>query len=284
MPLVAAMHDQCNEAGVMILNELGLAPGFDHWGVMKLLEGVRRDGGEVTNLEMYCAAMPSKSADTNPLHYKISWDPKTWLVAAMAPGSQRLANGSEISHQIALKHFHLVDLKGLGTFETYCNKSAGDFADTYGLPSTVSCFRGMMKHCGYCSQVAFLIELGMCSDEGGHALDASQPLWEYYAQTLGFEAADGEALEKAILQKYGLKETSNEAHLLRWLGIYTQFPINVHQGTLLDVTAELMTHKLTYAPGEKDWCIVRNEIDVKFADGRPNGMSYLWTRWCWGCG
>lgn len=65
----------CKEAGITILNEVGLDPGMDHMSAMKIIDDVKRRGGEITSFSSVCGGLPAPEVANNPLLYKFSWNP-----------------------------------------------------------------------------------------------------------------------------------------------------------------------------------------------------------------
>merc|ERR1712071_233087 len=61
------------EAGVTIVNEVGLDPGIDHLLAMECFDEVRMGGGKVTSFLSYCGGLPAPECSDNPLGYKFSW-------------------------------------------------------------------------------------------------------------------------------------------------------------------------------------------------------------------
>ena len=46
------MANRAKQAGVTILNEIGVDPGIDHLSAMKIIDEVKAEGGEVRNHEL----------------------------------------------------------------------------------------------------------------------------------------------------------------------------------------------------------------------------------------
>lgn len=50
----ASSFISCEEAGITILNEVGLDPGIDHMSAMKIIDDVHSRGGEITSFSSVC--------------------------------------------------------------------------------------------------------------------------------------------------------------------------------------------------------------------------------------
>ena len=55
-----ALDSRAREAGIVILNEIGLDPGIDHMSAMRVIDGVRDRGGKVTAFHSYCGGSLGK--------------------------------------------------------------------------------------------------------------------------------------------------------------------------------------------------------------------------------
>lgn len=68
------------EAGITIVNEVGLDPGIDHLLAMECIEQIHEEGGKVDSFVSYCGGLPAPEYSNNPLRYKFSWFPRGALV------------------------------------------------------------------------------------------------------------------------------------------------------------------------------------------------------------
>jgi len=68
-----ALRGISEEAGITILNEVGLDPGIDHMSSMKIIDDIHSRDGEVQLFSSVCGGLPAPEAANNPLLYKFSW-------------------------------------------------------------------------------------------------------------------------------------------------------------------------------------------------------------------
>lgn len=68
------------EAGITVVNEVGLDPGIDHLLAMELIDQIHEEGGKVDSFVSYCGGLPAPEYSNNPLRYKFSWFPRGALV------------------------------------------------------------------------------------------------------------------------------------------------------------------------------------------------------------
>ncbi len=82
-PDMRSLHEEAKQAGVVLLNEVGLDPGMDHMMIMRAVDHIHKHGGVVEELVSLCGGLPDPVAADNPLRYKFSWSPKGVLNAAL---------------------------------------------------------------------------------------------------------------------------------------------------------------------------------------------------------
>ncbi|KAK0626201.1 Saccharopine dehydrogenase-domain-containing protein [Immersiella caudata] len=73
---IRELDDAAKEAGITVLNEVGLDPGIDHSYAVKTVSEVHERGGYVVEFHPYCGGLPTRErAGENPLGFKFSWSP-----------------------------------------------------------------------------------------------------------------------------------------------------------------------------------------------------------------
>lgn len=76
-----ALDQRAKDAGVLLLNEIGLDPGIDHCSAMRLLDEIKTKGERTTSFISFCGGLPAPEASNNPFKYKFSWSPRAALTA-----------------------------------------------------------------------------------------------------------------------------------------------------------------------------------------------------------
>src|SRR5271170_4604502 len=69
------------EAGIVVMNEIGLDPGIDHLYAIKTIDEVHAKGGKILSFVSFCGGLPAPEASNNPLGYKFSWSSRGVLLA-----------------------------------------------------------------------------------------------------------------------------------------------------------------------------------------------------------
>ena len=73
-----ALDKEARDKGLLFLNETGVDPGLDHMSAMRVIDGVKREGGRIISFYSYCGGLPALEANNNPLGYKFSWKGPCW--------------------------------------------------------------------------------------------------------------------------------------------------------------------------------------------------------------
>jgi alpha-aminoadipic semialdehyde synthase len=70
-PEMQELDSAAKEAGITIMNELGLDPGIDHLTAMRFFNSVkdRGDGSVVDRFVSWCGGLPAPEASDNPIGY-----------------------------------------------------------------------------------------------------------------------------------------------------------------------------------------------------------------------
>jgi saccharopine dehydrogenase-like NADP-dependent oxidoreductase len=284
-PEMMALDEDAKKSGIIILNEIGEDPGIDHMGAMKMINQVNQEGGKIKSFKSYGSGIPSFEHNNNPYGYKFSWSPQGLLTAAQTPAVY-IEDGQkiEVSGKNLFESSWLVDIEGLGTFETYPNRDSTNYIEDYDLRDISDFYRGLLRHPGYCNSIQSMKDLNLLSDEESHDLQ-SVTYKQFTASLVGVNR--DRDIKQAVSDKLNLKVSSDIIKQLQWLGLFDDEQIPMSKGTNADVLLGLMQKKMSYRDHEKDMIIIHNEAIVEFynrmekriatmkVEGRPYGHSAM---------
>ncbi len=258
-----ALDNAARQAGVILMNEIGVDPGIDHMSAMQVIHRVERQSGRITSFKSWCGGLPAPEANDNPLGYKFSWSPKGVVLASKnAARFQRSGEIVEIPGADLFDHYWSVQIEGLGEFEGYPNRDAIPYADTYGIQPDDWMFRGTLRNLGWCATLKKLGELGLLDET---PLDTVPGTYrELMTQLLG--VGTGTDLPQLLSQRWGLCTSSKPITDLEWLGFFSGEAIPTGLESALDVLAARMLAKMAYAPGERDMLIMQHEFEAEYPD------------------
>lgn len=141
------LDKQAKEAGVTILNEVGLDPGIDHLLAMECFDQVKMNGGKIKSFVSYCGGLPAPENTSNPLLYKFSWNPRGVILNTLS-GARWLENGQirEIAAGGELMN-NAIDINFLKGFslEGYPNRDSVEYKQVYDINSAHTVVRGTLR-------------------------------------------------------------------------------------------------------------------------------------------
>ena len=153
------------EAGIALLNELGVDPGIDHMSAMKIIDKIKEDGGTLTGFWSSTGGLVAPQYDNNPWHYKFTWNPRNVILAGQGV-SQFIRNGryKYIPYHQLFKRLGKTTVLDLGNFEIYPNRDSLKYRETYNINDIPTMFRGTMRRPGYCEAWNVFVQLGATED------------------------------------------------------------------------------------------------------------------------
>ncbi|CAG8691904.1 3722_t:CDS:10, partial [Acaulospora morrowiae] len=283
-PEMRELDDRAKNAGITLLNEIGVDPGIDHLSAMKIIDEVKAEGGEITSFTSWCGGLPAPEASDVPLGYKFSWSPKGALLAALNNAQfwmdgelQRITGENLLKH-----HFPNVPIYPGFAFEGLANRDSLSYLETYGLhplESKKSLFRGTLRYKGFSDLMYSFYKIGLLDVKPQRFLCHT---WPEFLDNLLFEAPRSNLSESsrmsAISQKLDLPlnhhMVETVANSLKWLSLIqtqdTLLPITrkfQEPISPLDLFCVLLQDKLKYNPGERDLLVLHHEFGVKLKNG-----------------
>ena len=270
-PEMKDLDAEAKAAGLTFINECGVDPGLDHMSALRVIHGVKKNGGTVLSFRSYCGGLPAPEANTNPMGYKFSWAPKGVLTAATTPARYR-SNGSvvEVAGDELFADPELVELPGIGRFEGYPNRDALPYIEMYGLKDVETMFRGTLRNEGHCAACYHWVKSGML--DGAERTDLDTLTYKDLMRDIAGGAADP---KQALVEMWGLTDDHPAIANLEWLGMFDETPVSLKCGSNLDILAKRMAEKCAYAEGERDMLLMRHEFVVRFDDAEKKLYSTL---------
>jgi saccharopine dehydrogenase (NADP+, L-glutamate forming) len=258
-----ALDGPAREAGVILLNEIGVDPGIDHMSAMKVIHQVERKGGQITSFVSWCGGLPAPEANDNPFGYKFSWSPKGVLLAGQNPARfQKEGKIVEIPGQELFDHYWPVYIPGLGEFEGYPNRDSLPYTQTYGIRPTDWMFRGTLRNVGWCATLRTIARMGVLDDTPWTDLPAT--FREFTARLLSVDP--GSDLPEQLAKLFGLDRDSKPITDLTWLGFFSDDPLPPGKNSPIDILTACMASKMAYRPGERDILIMQHEFVAQYPD------------------
>lgn len=263
-PQMSAFDAPAREKGLLFLNEIGLDPGIDHMSAMKVIHGVRAEGGTVTSFRSYCGGLPAPEANTNPWGYKFSWSPMAVLRAGLNP-ARYLEDGvlKEIPGPELFAHHWPVTVPGAPAFEGYPNRDSMGYVELYGLGKARTMFRGTLRYPGWCDTLKLVVDLGLLDPSPRTDLTGRSHAEVFASLVPGATPA---TVRAAIAKRFGLAVEANPLERLAWAGFFTDEPVP-EVGSLMELVGARLQTKLTLGPGERDMIALHHEFEAELPGG-----------------
>ncbi len=260
-----AMDRDARDKGLLFLNEAGVDPGLDHMSAMRVIDGVKREGGKIISFYSYCGGLPALEANNNPLGYKFSWNPEGAMLAATNDG-RYLDEGHivEVPGSDLFDHYWLKSIPGAGVFEAYVNRDAIPYMEKYGLEDLTGMYRGTLRNVGYCETWSFFKKLGLLNRKMKFDFSEVTPR-EVLASIVNCGAGN---IRSAVADYLKIPKYSLTLKKLEWLGLFSERKLELGTVSVFEMLAHTLQKKLAYHEGEQDLLIQHHEFEARFP-GRP---------------
>jgi saccharopine dehydrogenase (NADP+, L-glutamate forming)/spermidine synthase len=260
----AAMKEldrKAKDAGVLILNELGLDPGIDHMSAMRIIHAVQNKGGRIASFYSYCGGLPAPEANTNPWGYKFSWSPRGVVLAGKNPG-RYLKDKKEIkiSSEDLFSHFWPMNIEGVPPFEAYPNRDSVPYVQLYGIADADSMYRGTFRYPGWCETMKKVVDLGLLDEAEQNVKGLTYA--DFLSQLMKKDKGGDSKKNTAAFLK--IEENSEPMRRFDWLGLFSDEPIPAEKSSPLDVFANRLLEKLKYEEGERDMIILHHDFTAEY--------------------
>ncbi|KAL1495088.1 hypothetical protein ABEB36_010561 [Hypothenemus hampei] len=225
---IKELHQEAYNAGITILNEVGLDPGIDHLLALECIQEAQNLGGRITSFESFCGGLPAPEFSDNPLRYKFSWSPRGALLNTLSSAKYirkgqivEISEGGELMGATKALDF----LPGFN-LEGFPNRDSTIYSKLYGIEDANTILRGTLRYSGFSQSTRILQFIGLLDPEPHPSLHAQGPeiTWRQLICTLlGVEDANifygnltmhisertGSDYAVDVLEELGLLEDTN---------------------------------------------------------------------------
>ncbi|MBD3224171.1 MAG: saccharopine dehydrogenase [Caldithrix sp.] len=269
-PEMKALHEEAQKKGLLFLNEIGVDPGIDHMAAMRVIDGVKDNGGKITRFRSYCGGLPALQNNNNPLGYKFSWSPVGVMLAANNDGRYQEDNRViEVSGEHLFEHYWLVDVPGAGTFEAYVNRDALIYKDLYSLQDAQTIYRGTLRNISHCESWNYFKTIGLLNQEMQFDFDQQTPAQVMAALVKGQPQTVMEDTARFLqIPVYAIAIKK-----LQWLGLFSDEKLPLGKASVFDMFAHILENKLVYHPGEIDLLVQHHEFEAEYDGGKREHIT-----------
>lgn len=253
-PEMKELHNEALNAGIVLLNEMGLDPGIDHISASLLLQKLQNKKAKVNSFESYCGGLISQDdCHGNPWKYKFTWNPRNVVLAGQ--GGESVWRKQGVKHNVAPKdvfsHAIPLDIPELGRFDAYPNRDSLGYEKTYLLEDSDTIIRGTLRRSGFCEAWQVLVDAGFTEN--------AEPLpKELKSVKSWFQNKTGFASVSDWLQELNVNNNIAEKLLFLELDSVDSFPESCK--TSADVLEQILLSKWKLEPSDKDEIVMYHRI------------------------
>ncbi|KAL7897240.1 Saccharopine dehydrogenase [Trichoderma sp. TUCIM 5745] len=269
-PAMMELDQKAKDAGITVMNEIGLDPGIDHLYAVKTIDEVHQAGGKILSFLSYCGGLPAPEASDNPLGYKFSWSSRGVLLA--------LRNAAKVYQNGKIVDIASKDLMATAkpyfimpgfAFVAYPNRDSTPYKERYNIPEAETIVRGTLRYQGFPQFIKVLVQTGFLEETPIEALKTPITWKEATKAVLGISSSESKDLEAAIVSRADFDSDEDRERILsglRWIGIFSDEKITP-RGNSLDTLCATLEQKMQFEENERDMVMLQHKFEIEHKDG-----------------
>lgn len=251
------LHDAAVDAGIVIMNEIGVDPGIDHMSAKKLLDEIEAEGGKMHIFESFTGGLIAPESDDNPWNYKFTWNPRNVVLAGQGSAAKFIQEGKYkyIPYNKLFRRTEVIEIEGYGKFEGYANRDSLKYRDIYGLQDIPTIYRGTLRRKGFSKSWDVFVQLGATDDT--YILEGSKDMTkrDFINSFLAYNPTD--SVELKLRHYLQLDQDDPIFEKLVWLGIFDHTKIDIKQDVSpAEFLQKILEEKWTLAESDKDMIVM----------------------------
>ncbi|KAI4273221.1 MAG: hypothetical protein L6R38_006390 [Xanthoria sp. 2 TBL-2021] len=212
------------EAGIVVLNEVGVDPGVDHLYAIKKIDEVHDKGGKHNSAHFLSA---NKEITIS----------KTDLMGVAKP-------------YFVLEGYDFV---------AYPNRDSVPFREYYGIPEAETVIRGSLRYAGNPAFVKALIGLGWLDTEPKDWLKTGLSWAQVFQKAIEANDASESTLSSRVNEICHFPTKAESSRILsglHWIGLFSSNPATIRGNNLLDTPCAQLEKQLSHQLRERDLVIL----------------------------
>ncbi len=266
-----SLDESARQAGVLLLNEVGLDPGIDHMSAMKVIDYIKSIGGEITSFKSFCGGLIHPNYDNNPWNYKFTWNPRNVVLAGQGT-AQYIEEGEYkyIPYSKLFERTEEMEILDAGIFEGYANRDSLSYRESYGLEDISTLFRGTLRKKGYSEAWNVFVQLGMTDDTYKIHNSATITNREFCNMFLPFDPEF--TVEQKLCREFDLTIDSLVFQKISWLGIFENIVIGIDDATPAQILQAILEEKWGLGSEDKDMIVMQHQFKYD-KDGNSHKLN-----------
>jgi len=244
---IKSLEKDINDAGLLFIGEMGLDPGIDHMSAMQIIHEIQSNGGQISSFKSHCGGLIAPESDTNPWHYKISWNPRNIVTAGKA-GAIYQEDGKVVAKNYAeiFENCAQLNIPQVGTLAYYPNRDSLSYIPLYQLESAQTFIRTTLRYAEFCLGWEKIVQAQLTSDE--EVIDTNGLSYAQFFQS-HLKKYNVELNSPAIIEQFN------------FLGLNDPTLINKGTLTVAQLLQAILEAKWKLQTGDKDLIVMLHELE-----------------------
>ena len=250
------LDQQAKEAGVMLLNEMGVDPGIDHMSAMRVIDELRSKGAKFLQFESFTGGLVAPESDNNPWGYKFTWNPRNVVLAGQGGAVKFIQEGRYkfIPYHMLFRRTEKMEVEGYGAFEGYANRDSLGYRSLYGLENIPTMYRGTLRRPGFSRSWDVFVKLGLTDDS--YTLEDSEHLTHRTFLNKFLAYSENDSVELKLMHYLKIDQDSDIMGKLEWLGMFSDEKVSLKNATPAQVLQSILEKKWSLDPEDKDMIVM----------------------------
>lgn len=261
-PEMQALDQAAKDAGIVIMNEIGVDPGLDHMSAMKVIDSIQNKGGELIGFESFTGGLIAPESDNNPWNYKLTWNPRNVVLAGQGGAAKFIQEGKYkyIPYSRLFRRTEIIEIDGYGAFEGYANRNSLSYRETYGLENIPTIYRGTLRRKGFSKAWNLFVQLGATDDS--YTLEDSKNMSkrDFINSFLPYHPTD--SVELKLRHQMKIDQDDIIWDKLVWLGIFEDAKYSFSEDvTPAQYLQKIIEEKWVLDPEDKDMLVMWHKFN-----------------------
>ncbi len=257
------LDQAAKEAGIIIMNEIGVDPGIDHMSAMRVIDEIHSKGGKLEAFRSFCGGLIAPESDNNPWNYKFTWNPRNVVLAGAGGAASFIRHGryKYIPYHRLFDRLDHMTIEGFGDFTGYPNRDSLSYRSIYGLENIPTMYRGTLRRPDFCEAWSVFVELGLTDDSYEMSEIANATPRQFVNAFLPFHP------DKTVEQKFKeflRPEREQLFSKFEWLGLFDDSRhLNIVNPTPARLLECILVEKWQLEKGDKDMLVMLHEFEFE---------------------
>ncbi len=265
---------EVRKKGLLFLNEVGVDPGLDHVSALKFMDKIKAKGASIKGFKSHTGGIVAEKTLENLWNYKITWNPKN-VVGAGREGAVFLKENQQIKVNY-LKVFSTIQPVKMYNelYDSYPNRDSLKYIDKYNLNEVTDCYRGTLRHEGFCEAWSVFIQLGITDDSRVIRFEENSTRQDFLAFFLGKKS--GKSTKEVFLDTLNITSKNPIFKKFEQLNFFENSTVLVlFQGTPAAILQSILVESWKITPSDNDMLVMQHEVDFELNGKTEKATSSL---------